>query len=242
MSDFATATPDVMLVCRNGHVITSSLQANPELSLGHCDRCGSATFNRCLTCGQALPGSPRDLDLVPIGEIRPPHYCSTCGAAFPWTHRSPQATSQDVLEELCKLLRRTPFIVGQFRSRHGDRQPFVVRDDHDLVDMLRALLAVRFDDIRLENCLPSYAAENRTDLLLHPSRILIIARVLQPGESDDRMLAQLTQDALLYQSCDLRKLVYFVYDPERRLVQPKRLEKIWASQVGSGRVVPVIVS
>src|SRR6266540_5279718 len=98
---------DVMLVCRNGHVITDLLRANPDLSLGHCDRCGAVTFDRCLTCGQELPGGHGLQDIVPIGERRPPQYCAGCGAAFPWTIARALPT-QNTLDELQRLLRRLP--------------------------------------------------------------------------------------------------------------------------------------
>ena len=48
---------DVMQVCRNGHVITDLLRTCPERGQTHCDRCGAATIEQCLTCGQSLPGA-----------------------------------------------------------------------------------------------------------------------------------------------------------------------------------------
>src|SRR6516164_2076406 len=78
---------DVMQVCRNGHVITDRLHADAESGRNRCERCGAATLDRCLTCGQELPGAVALPGLLPIGGRPIPQYCSTCGAAFPWVTR-----------------------------------------------------------------------------------------------------------------------------------------------------------
>src|SRR5690348_16515037 len=98
-----TATParDVMLVCRNGHVITDRLRHSPDADLAHCDRCGAVTLDRCPTCGHPLPGAWSVPGPVPVGSPRPPAYCSLCGAAFPWTRRPvPPAPPVAALESL----------------------------------------------------------------------------------------------------------------------------------------------
>src|SRR5262249_45788676 len=87
MSTSAIDPIDVMLVCRSGHVITDRLSASPDRRLAHCDRCGAATVDRCGTCGRKLPGAVHVPGLAPIGRLQPPHYCPSCGAAFPWAER-----------------------------------------------------------------------------------------------------------------------------------------------------------
>src|SRR5262249_5365742 len=82
-----TTFPDVMLVCRTGHVLTDRLHGSPESAAPRCDRCGAATLDRCPTCGLALPGAAPVPGLHPIGHPRPPAFCCRCGAAFPWTRR-----------------------------------------------------------------------------------------------------------------------------------------------------------
>src|SRR4051794_8972458 len=83
---------DVMLVCRNGHVLTDRLQSCPESTTLRCDRCGAPTLDCCPTCGQALPGAVPVPGLPPIGQMRPPAFCALCGGAFPWTAR-PQSVA-----------------------------------------------------------------------------------------------------------------------------------------------------
>src|SRR5271165_1781305 len=117
---------DVMQVCRNGHVMTDLLHTNPERSRSHCDRCGAETLDRCATCGQELPGAFPVPGLAPVGALRPPDYCPTCGAAFPWAADRHAVSADDPLRFLVPLLRRLPRMIRQLRSRHGNRPPFQV--------------------------------------------------------------------------------------------------------------------
>jgi hypothetical protein len=215
MSPIETTVQDVMQVCRNGHVITDLLRTCPERALTHCDRCGAVTLERCQTCGHELPGAFVVPGLQPLGMHAAPHYCSMCGAAFPWTRqrRPPKRESVLILEN---LLRRLPRVIRQLRVRHGDRPPVRISDERDLEDLLRALLPLHFDDIRPECRTPSYAAGTRTDFLLSPEGIAITIKLAQP-----RILEQVPEDSSYYRrerTC--RTLVVFVYDPEGSLREP----------------------
>src|ERR1019366_4461229 len=110
--------PDVMQVCRNGHVITDRLRTLPERGRTHCDRCGAPTLDHCLTCGWELPGATEVPGLVPIGSWPAPRYCLMCGAPFPWVRQAPSVA--DPLAVLEGLLRRVPLAIRQLGWRHGD--------------------------------------------------------------------------------------------------------------------------
>ena len=60
-------TRDVMLVCRNGHVVTDRLRARPDLRHQRCDRCGTETLERCPTCDRELLGAPLLDGPEPVG-------------------------------------------------------------------------------------------------------------------------------------------------------------------------------
>jgi REase_DpnII-MboI/Uncharacterized protein conserved in bacteria (DUF2321) len=227
--DTTTLTHDVMQVCRNGHVITDRLLSAPDQGELHCDRCGAATVSRCLTCGQELPGALLLPGPVPIGKPQPPQYCSLCGASFPWTVRPRSTPAGTPLGMLETLLRRVPHVARQLAIRQGDRVPFRVEDDRDLEDFMRALLALHWDDARLETRTPSYAATTRTDFLLRPGAIALTVKRLRPPLGEAQLFRQLVEDAAYYQRLpDWRTLAVFVYDPARLLPQPAQLEAAWS--------------
>jgi hypothetical protein len=219
---------DVMQVCESGHVITDLLLTHPELGLTHCDRCGAATLAHCLTCGAPLPGAIPVPGLEPIGERQPPQHCPNCGASFPWTERPGRPLGAGPLAQLEMLLRRLPLVARQLRSRHGDRPAFLVRDEHDLEDLVRALLPLHFDDIRPEGRTPSYAPSTRSDFLLAPEGIAVTSKCTSTSLREPQLAAQAQEDAGYYQGRqDCRILVMFVYDPEQLLREPRRLETAW---------------
>jgi REase_DpnII-MboI/Uncharacterized protein conserved in bacteria (DUF2321) len=215
---------DVMQVCRNGHVITDLLRSCPEQGLSHCGRCGAATIDRCLTCGRELPGAIAVPGLHPIGDRRPPRYCATCGAAFPWTdrHRPP---APEPLARLEATLRRLPRVIRQLRVRHGDRPPFRVVDERDLEDLLRALLPLCADDVWPEGRTPRYDSGTRTDFLLAAERVAVTSKLARPDAREPQLAEQLHEDAAYYlRRGDCRTLVAFVYDPEGVLREPRLFE------------------
>jgi hypothetical protein len=217
MNPVADDVQDVMQVCRNGHVITDQLRSCPESAQSRCDRCGAATLDRCLTCGRELPGAIAVPGLRPVGVRQPPHYCPTCGAAFPWTlrQRPPKKESLLVLEG---VLRRLPRVIRQLRVRHGDRPPFRVLDEIDLEDLLRALLPLHFDEVRPEVRTPRYASATRTDFLLPAEGIALAIKFPRPDMDVPTLLEQTREDAVYYQrEKKCRTLVIFVYDPEGAL-------------------------
>jgi hypothetical protein len=235
MDTLETPARDVMLVCRNGHVITDRLRSNPGSEVVHCDRCGAVTLDRCPTCGQALPGAVPVPGLLPVGRPRPPAYCSLCGAAFPWTRRP--ASPAPSVAALETLLRRLPRVVHELRSRHGERPPFRVGDTYDLEDLLRALLPLHFDDVRPLSRTPSYAAGTRTDfLLVSPSggrTVALTAKWVTPELTERALAAQWDEDVTYHEGArDCGLLVGFVYDPEGRLPDPAALETAWSRPRG----------
>ncbi len=242
MTTMTGNVPDVMQVCRNGHVITDLLRTFPERGLNHCDRCGAATLDHCGTCGQPIPGASYVPGMATLGRSQVPQFCPTCGAAFPWTRQTtePEASPLTVLEA---VLRRLPLVIRQLRSRHGDRPPFRVSDEHDLSDLLRALLPLYFDDVRLECRTPSYSADTRTDLLLGPEAIALVLKRTSSGVRAKQLTEQVAEDAAYYareRRCGT--LIVFVHDAEARLPEPGQLETALAQGHGDLDVRCVIVS
>ncbi len=227
----------IMQVCRHGHVITGLLQVYPGEGLSHCDRCGAETIDRCPTCGQGLAGSAYVPGLVPIGRLRPPAYCSGCGARFPWTEAPSPTPTAEALPRLEALLRRLPRVARQLRSRHADRPPFRLVDDYDLEDLLRALLALEFEVVRSESRTPTYAAGVRTDWRLPPvdsgPALVLTAKRITAALTERELARQLEEDVGYYarRGAD-GVLVIYLYDPEGLLPDPAGLEAMWSRRDG----------
>jgi hypothetical protein len=233
------AAPDVMQVCRNGHVITDLLRSYPERGLLHCDRCGAQTLDHCLTCGQAIPGAVYVPGLPAAGSCPPPNYCVTCGAAYPWTTR-PRLPSSNSRAQLEHLLRRLPLIARQLRFRQTDRQPFRIEDERDLEDLVRALLPLHFDDIRSESRTPRYSPGKRSDFVLAGQNIAITVKLVVPGFREPQITGQLEEDTAYYVRHSCNTLMVFIYDPEGQLRESATLEKALSGRRDSVEVRCII--
>ena len=202
---------DRMLVCRAGHLITDRLTSRPDLRLPRCDHCGADTLDRCDTCGTLLAGARPSDGLDPIGS-RPPRVCTTCGSAFPWS-KLDDPPGDEALEKLEHLLRRLPRVVRELRPAP------------DLDALIRAVLHIHFDDVRPEARTPRYASGNCTAFVLPEVEAVLVAHRAGPGIGEVELTRRRAEDVeALRGRC--RTLVFFVFDPERRL--PERLEAVWS--------------
>jgi len=234
---------DVMQVCLNGHVITDRLRGFPERGRRHCDRCGALTLSTCQTCGVELPGALPVPGLEPVGTLAAPMACPICGAAFPWAVRPRSAEPADHLTQLEALLRRLPRTIRQLRTRHGQRPPLVVEDEHDLADLLRALLPLYFDEVRPHQRTPRYAPGTRTDLWLPTEGIAVLGKRTSAALRERHLQEQVEEDLDYYRrQTSVRRIVGMVYDPELLLANPRQWENAWAHACADLEVRFVIVS
>lgn len=254
LADAPAPEADVMQVCLNGHVITALLYSRPGGGQSHCDRCGAETLERCRTCGAALRGGVPSLGLDPIGQPRPPAFCAVCGACFPWASRIRPGhhPSADPLARLESLLRRFPLVARQLRDRHGDRPAFRVADDHDVEDLVRALLPVHFDQVRQESRTPSYSRSTRVDFCLPPdqapgdaeprSAIAVTVKLASLAAREPELTGQWREDLAYYQARrPAPVLVGFVYDPQGCLHNPAGIELAWA-RLADGRTARGVIA
>jgi hypothetical protein len=178
-------------------------------------------------------------DLVPIGQWPAPRSCPTCGAAFPWA-RKRQAAPEPLLS-LELLLRRLPLVIRQLRWRQTDRPAFSVENELDLEDLLRSLVPLRFDDVRLECRTPAYSPGTRTDLVVGPGKIALTAKYARPGLREPQLVDQCKEDVAYFrQRGGCRWLVCFVYDPEGMLRDPGSLESMMAGLTEDLHVLCII--
>lgn len=148
---------------------------------------------------------------------------SAVGTGLASTSHGRQAALHTVVE----VLRRFPAIVRELNKRHNGRTPLAdVKDEYDVQDLLRGVLAGLFDDIRDEEYTPSRASlTSRVDLLLKREQIVIEAKMTRASLGQRKVAEELAIDKELYRSHpDCKTLVCFVYDPGRHLNNPTGLE------------------
>jgi DpnII restriction endonuclease/uncharacterized protein DUF2321 len=223
---------DTMQVCLNGHTITDMVQKAPHLAKARCAKDGTETITDCLNCGRNIPGRihyPNSIALT--GPMKAPEYCEHCGKPFPWTqkstpskaapHNAPQ--SDDLIY---RLFIRFHIIADQLRHRYSNRPTLDVRDEHDVQDLLHALLRINFDDVRPEEWTPSYAGKSaRIDFVLPTEETVIEVKhtrsTLTEKELGDELLIDIGRYRV-YPNC--KRLFCFVFDPLRHIKNPRGVE------------------
>ncbi len=127
------------------------------------------------------------------------------------------------IERLCN---RFHLVAGQLQKRHAGRQTLRVEDEHDLQDLLQALLLLEHDEVRPVEWAPPYGGcIVRTDFLLPFEKIMVAARMTGDDFREQELREQLLVDVSEYiKKPECRTLVWFVYDPGGRVENPRRVE------------------
>jgi len=142
------------------------------------------------------------------------------------SNQSEVKTSKDIVRKICL---RFHIVAKQLSDRrHENRDTIIIKDEYDVQDLLHALLKIFFDDIRPEECTPSYAGKSsRMDFLIKNEKIVIEVKKTREGLKGKQIADQLFVDIERYKKshpgCEY--LLCFVYDPENLIQNPISLEK-----------------
>jgi len=132
------------------------------------------------------------------------------------------------LNNIQLLCNRFDLVARQIQIRHdkGTRTTIEINDEYDVQDLFHALLTLYFDDIRNEESTPSYAGgASRVDFLLKEEQTIIELKKTSENLTARKVGEQLIIDIARYKSHpDCKTLICFVYDPERRIKNPRGLE------------------
>lgn len=147
------------------------------------------------------------------------------------------------LEIIRKVCTRFHTVARQLRQRGEYRATLEVEDEHDVRDVVQALLYLDFDDIRTEEWMPSYAdGTSRMDLVLKREGIVIVIKKTRQGLGAREVADQFSHDSQRYADHpDCKILLHFIYDPEGRIGNPRRLEAD-LTQARSGRHIEILIS
>ncbi len=136
------------------------------------------------------------------------------------------APDQDPLQLVRKVCLRLHAVARQLRLRRDYRPTLEIEDDHDLQDLLCALLKVEFDEVATEEWTPPYIGGTpRTMLLINRDQIAVVAKKTRSGLSAKELADQVAADSAYYRAQGRGSTLFcFMYDPEGRIGSPKRLE------------------
>ena len=236
---------NLMEICMSGHIIhRAEHRYNPKSPQMYCKTCRAKTITTCPNCEKAIPSD--------IHAKKPPPFCTYCSEPFPWKDKidrenkinNLKSKSEKPLERLQKILSKFHSVVQKLRDRHANRDTLDVKDEYDVQDLLYALLAIDFDDIRLEEWTPSYAGQSaRMDFLLKEERIVIEVKMTRERLSDKGVGNELIVDIERYKNhpdCDT--LICFIYDPISNIRNKKGLIMDLEEKSNSQLKVMVIIS
>jgi hypothetical protein len=133
----------------------------------------------------------------------------------------PQRPSEptQILEQ---LFLRFHVVAKQLQKRQRKKDPFYIRDEYDVQDLLHALLRISFSNIKPEEYCPSYAeTSSKIDFLLKQEKIAVEAKMANKDHGSKKISKELILDKEYYsKNKDVRILYCLVYDPEEVILNP----------------------
>jgi hypothetical protein len=182
-----------------------------------------------------------NLLLFGMGADRTDHFITgPAGSDAPAKDPGPGPDAAVVLLGLCE---RIPRVVRQLASRDRKRTPLTIDDEYDLQYLVRALLALSFDDVRAEEWTPSYAGgSTKMDFLVKREKVVLELKRTRDGLDDREVGNQLIEDIAHYGAHpDCERLICFVYDHDHRISNPDGLVHDLTSNPPGGLDVNVVI-
>ena len=138
----------------------------------------------------------------------------------------PPPLHKEATEILEYLFPRFHSVVEQLEQRQRKREPFIVRDEYDVQDLLHSLLRIYFEDVRAEEYCPSYAGTSpRIDFFLKRKQIAIEAKMTSENHREKRVREELILDKEYYSKKKGCRLLYcLLYDPRAWIKNPRGFE------------------
>lgn len=136
-------------------------------------------------------------------------------------------TPGHALVRVLRICRQFPRVVDTLKDRYGNREKlFSPADEYDMQDLMRALLAVDFNDVRPEDTVPRHAGRRpRIDFILAEAKIALELKMTREGLRDKEVGDELAQDIERYRSHPKCKtLVCVVYDPQGLIRNPVEIQ------------------
>ncbi|MFF1254488.1 hypothetical protein ACFVYC_18610 [Pseudarthrobacter sp. NPDC058329] len=142
-----------------------------------------------------------------------------------------------VAADLANVLRRLPDFIHVLQQRRPD-WPIgeAFKDERELQVLVEALLRTLFDDVRPEDYTPSRGGANsRVDFVLPEVGVIVETKMTRESMSAKKLGEELLVDAGRYPAHpNCEAIVAYVYDPDKRLQNPRGIERDLTQTTGTG--------
>jgi hypothetical protein len=158
--------------------------------------------------------------------LRPPGSRAHDHASAEQSLASDQAPEWSAQSSVIDLCRRFQGVADQVAKRHDKRETLIVNGEYDVQDLMHALLWIGFQDVRSEEYTPSYAGgSSRIDFILKREQLGLEIKFAHAGKTARDIGDELLIDIGRYKEHrDVKVLICFIHDPERRIQNPRGLE------------------
>jgi len=156
-----------------------------------------------------------------------------------------ESPSERVAADLAVVLRRLPEFLHVLQQRRPE-WPIgeAIKDERELQVVVEALLRTLFDDVRPEDYVPSRGGANsRVDFVLPEVGVVVETKMTRASMSAQKLGEELLVDAGRYPNhpdCDA--ILAYVYDPDRRLDNPRGIERDLTMRTASGLSFLCVIS
>lgn len=148
-----------------------------------------------------------------------------------------ESPSEHVAADLAAVLRRLPEFLHVLQQRRPE-WPIgeAIKDERELQVVVEALLRTLFDDVRPEDYVSSRGGANsRVDFVLPEVGVVVETKMTRGSMTAQKLGEELLVDAGRYPNhpnCDA--IIAYVYDPGRRLINPRGIERDLTMRTASG--------
>ncbi len=156
---------------------------------------------------------------------------------------APKPQTGDPLEFVRKSCTRFHSVARQLRLRREYRPTLDVEDERDVQDLLYALLRYELDEVSAHEWVPQYQQPIPSVALVLPRhRLAVVAKKTKTGCGPRELTQQLAIDGQEFSpSAGYQTIVYFIYDPDGRIGNPRGLEAD-LTKVSDTQVIEVIIA
>lgn len=130
---------------------------------------------------------------------------------------------KDDYDNLDNVLNNLHKMINKLTIRRESREPLIMNDEYDVQYLLSSLLMLLYEDVRVEESMPSSVKScNRIDIFIPEISAAIETKYLKDAKNEKKIIAQIKEDIISYQKHPtIKKLYFYIYDSNKNIINPK---------------------